>query len=189
MHTKFAFLMSSYDIALPHLPDFDFSCLETERNRLRQNTVMPEVWKLNNDGRVFQVGEAMRARGLDAEYPVVLIPGIISTNLESWSTDLEYRPFFRQRVGGGFNVMSQVMFNKDNWITQLMLDTDTGLNAPGGVKVRAAEGIDAASSFVQGSRERDMVMIEVGGNTKTRIASQSETSEMQGGMAVYSGGY
>jgi phospholipid:diacylglycerol acyltransferase len=150
MHTNLALLMSSYDIALPQLPDFDFSRLETEWNRLRQNTVMPDVWKLNNDGREFQVGEAMRARGLDAEYPVVLIPGIISTNLESWSTNPEYRPFFRQRVWGGFNMISQVMFNKDKWITQMMLDPDTGLDPPGGVKVRAAEGIDAASSFVQG---------------------------------------
>ena len=52
-----------YDINLPELPGFS----------------IPEIWKFHNDGREFQVGEAMKARGLSAEFPVVLIPGIIST--------------------------------------------------------------------------------------------------------------
>lgn len=46
-------------------------------------------------------------------------------------------------------MISQVTFNRDRWIAALMLDPVTGLDPPG-VKVRAAEGIDAASSFVQG---------------------------------------
>lgn len=46
-------------------------------------------------------------------------------------------------------MLSQVMFNKDRWITSMMLDPDTGLDPPG-VKIRAAEGIDAASSLLQG---------------------------------------
>ena len=46
-------------------------------------------------------------------------------------------------------MISQVTFNRDRWITTVMLDPVTGLD-PTGVKVRAAEGIDAASSFVQG---------------------------------------
>ncbi len=46
-------------------------------------------------------------------------------------------------------MISQVTFNRDKWISALMLDPVTGLDPPG-VKVRAAEGIDAASSFIQG---------------------------------------
>lgn len=46
-------------------------------------------------------------------------------------------------------MISQVTFNRDKWITALMLDPTTGLDPPG-AKVRAAEGIDAASSFIQG---------------------------------------
>jgi phospholipid:diacylglycerol acyltransferase len=69
--------------------------------------------------------------------------------LESWSTAPEYRPFFRQKMWGGFSMMSQVMFNRDKWMNAIMLDPDTGLDPPG-AKVRAAEGIDAASNFVQG---------------------------------------
>ena len=56
-------LVNGYDINLPELPGFS----------------IPEIWKFQNDGREFQVGDAMKARGLSAEFPVVLIPGIIST--------------------------------------------------------------------------------------------------------------
>lgn len=147
IHGQMTILMSQYDINMPQLPDFDFSRLETEWLRLRSS--IPEVWKFNNDGREFKVGEEMAERGLSAEHPVILIPGIISTGLESWSTSPEYRTFFREKLWGGFNMLSQVTFNKEKWIQAMMLDPVTGLDPPG-VKIRAAEGIDAASSFIQG---------------------------------------
>lgn len=46
-------------------------------------------------------------------------------------------------------MISQVTFNRDKWMAALMLDPETGLDPPD-AKVRAAEGIDAASSFIQG---------------------------------------
>jgi phospholipid:diacylglycerol acyltransferase len=46
-------------------------------------------------------------------------------------------------------MISQVTFNKEKWISAMMLDPVTGLDPPG-VKIRAAEGINAASSFIQG---------------------------------------
>ncbi|KAF5345334.1 hypothetical protein D9758_008426 [Tetrapyrgos nigripes] len=147
MHAQLTLLMDHYDINLPQLPDFDFSRLEVEWNRIRSN--IPEVWKFNTDGREFQVGENMAARGLIAKYPVVLIPGVISTGLESWSTSPDYRPFFREKMWGGINMLSQVTFNREKWISAMMLDPVTGLDPPD-AKIRAAEGIDAASSFIQG---------------------------------------
>ncbi|KAJ7502907.1 phospholipid:diacylglycerol acyltransferase [Mycena galericulata] len=164
LHAHLLLLLGEYELTLPGI---DLSRVETEWQRLRSN--IPEVcgslahkaffylirasrnlfWKLSNDGREFQVGEAMRARGLTAHHPVVLIPGVISTGLESWSTDPDYRAFFRQKLWGGFNMLSQVTFNKDKWIAAMMLDPVTGLDPPG-AKIRAAEGIDAASSFIQG---------------------------------------
>lgn len=109
----------------------------------------------------------MKERGLSADHPVVLIPGVVSTvsasllsyislhiegdikALESWSTYPEYRPFFREKLWGGFNMLSQVTFNKERWIAAMMLDPVTGLDPPH-AKIRAAEGIDAASSLIQG---------------------------------------
>lgn len=162
IHAQMSLIMNEYNI--PQLPDLDFTRMESEWLRLRSN--IPEFWKLNNDGREFKVGESMAARGFSAKYPVVLIPGIISTvrigivlrnklnlqslqGLESWSTSPDYRYFFRQKLWGGFNMISQVTFNKEKWITAMMLDPETGLDPPG-AKIRAAEGIDAASSFIQG---------------------------------------
>lgn len=46
-------------------------------------------------------------------------------------------------------MLSQVTFNREKWMNSLLLDPVTGLDPPG-AKVRAAEGIDAASSFIQG---------------------------------------
>lgn len=147
IHTQVTLMMTVFGVSVPQLPDFDFSRVEAEWKRLRSS--IPEVWKFNNDGREFQVGESFKARGLDAEYPVILIPGIISTGLESWSTSLDYRAFFREKLWGGFNMISQVTFNKEKWIAAMMLDPVTGLDPPD-VKIRAAEGIDAASTFIQG---------------------------------------
>jgi phospholipid:diacylglycerol acyltransferase len=46
-------------------------------------------------------------------------------------------------------MVSQVTFNRDKWIAAMMLDPVTGLDPPGS-KIRAAEGIGAASSFMTG---------------------------------------
>lgn len=147
MHQNLTLLLNEYDLNIPNLPNFDTAFLETEWQKLRGS--IPELWNLANDGREFQVGEAMKARGLTAHHPVVLVPGIVSTGLESWSTHPDYRPFFRQKMWGGFNMLSQVTFNKERWIAAMMLDPITGLD-PGEAKIRAAEGIDAASTFIQG---------------------------------------
>ncbi|KAJ7928488.1 Lecithin:cholesterol acyltransferase-domain-containing protein [Mycena leptocephala] len=147
LHAHLSLLLGEYELALPDMPGLDLSRVEAEWQRLRSN--IPELWKFNVDGREFQVGDAMRERGLTAHHPVILIPGIISTGLESWSTEPDYRAFFRQKLWGGFNMLSQVTFNRDKWIATMMLDPVTGLDPPG-AKIRAAEGIDAASSFVQG---------------------------------------
>ncbi|KAH9048475.1 Lecithin:cholesterol acyltransferase-domain-containing protein, partial [Lactarius hengduanensis] len=140
--------LEDYDISLPlPLLPIDLSRVQAEWKRLI--STMPEPWKLNADGREFRVGDAIKARGLEAKYPVILIPGVISTSLESWSTSPEYRAFFRQKVWGGFQMLSQVTFNREKWMSSLLLDPVTGLD-PEGVKVRASEGFDAASSFIQG---------------------------------------
>ena len=46
-------------------------------------------------------------------------------------------------------MLSQVVFNRERWMAAMMLDPDTGLDTPG-AKVRAAEGINAASNFMTG---------------------------------------
>jgi phospholipid:diacylglycerol acyltransferase len=77
LHASLALLLSEYDIQLPQIPELDLTGWESEWKRLRSN--IPEIWKLNQDGREFMVGEEMKARGLTAKFPVVLVPGVIST--------------------------------------------------------------------------------------------------------------
>lgn len=72
----FAIFLEDYDISLS-LPQIDLSRVQAEWKRLL--STIPEPWKLNTDGREFQVGDAIKARGLEANHPVVLIPGVIST--------------------------------------------------------------------------------------------------------------
>jgi phospholipid:diacylglycerol acyltransferase len=71
-----AVFLEDYDISLS-LPQIDVSRVQIEWKRLI--STIPEPWKLNTDGREFQVGDAIKARGLEAKYPVVLIPGASST--------------------------------------------------------------------------------------------------------------
>jgi phospholipid:diacylglycerol acyltransferase len=37
---------------------------------------------------------------LEKNHPMILVPGIVSTGLESWSTDSVSRPYFRKRLWG-----------------------------------------------------------------------------------------
>ncbi|KAG7090993.1 hypothetical protein E1B28_010060 [Marasmius oreades] len=147
MHNHLTVLLQEMELSIPEIPGFDLSRLEIEWDRLRSS--IPEVWKFNRDGREFQVGERMAERGLSAKYPVIIIPGVISTALESWSTAPDFRPFFREKMWGGLSMLSQVTFNREKWIQAMTLDPYTGLD-PQGTKIRAAEGINAASMFIQG---------------------------------------
>lgn len=71
-----AVFLEDYDISLS-LPQIDLSRVQAEWKRLV--STIPEPWKLNTDGREFRVGDAIKARGLGANHPIVLVPGVIST--------------------------------------------------------------------------------------------------------------
>lgn len=99
--------------------------------------------------RDFEVGSALAAEGLTADFPVILVPGIISTGLESWGTEPAQRPWFRKRLWGSTSMIQAVLSDKKEWMRALSLDEETGLDRKG-YKVRAAQGFDAASQFIQG---------------------------------------
>lgn len=110
---------------------------------------------------------------------LMLFPGVITTGLESWSTDADSLGFFRQRIWGThtwvscfclrlsltqWSMFKSIFADKNEWIRQISLDrlvlsfykwfitdilSETGLDPPG-VRVRPAQGLDAASMFMQG---------------------------------------
>lgn len=54
----------------------------------------PREWLATKD---FRVGRRLLAQGYRAHHPVVLVPGIVSTGLESWSTSEDASGYFRKR--------------------------------------------------------------------------------------------
>ncbi|KAJ4303237.1 phospholipid:diacylglycerol acyltransferase [Kalmusia sp. IMI 367209] len=97
----------------------------------------------------FAVGLHARSQGISAVHPVIMIPGVISTGLESWGTEEESRQYFRKRLWGSWSMMRALVLDKASWKKHVMLDTKTGLD-PSGVKLRAAQGFDATDFFITG---------------------------------------
>ncbi|CAG8551577.1 2759_t:CDS:10 [Funneliformis caledonium] len=87
--------------------------------------------------------------GVKSHHPVVLIPGIVSTGLESWSTSNCSRPYFRKRMWGTTTMFRAVLLDKECWTENMKLDPVTGLDPPN-FKLRAAQGLDAADYLFPG---------------------------------------
>lgn len=97
----------------------------------------------------FSVGLKAQADGLYAHHPVIMVPGVISTGLESWGTTNTSRQYFRKRLWGSWTMMKALVMDKEQWKKHVMLDKKTGLD-PDGVKLRAAQGFDATDFFITG---------------------------------------
>ena len=78
-----------------------------------------------------------------------MVPGVISTGLESWGTSNISRPYFRKRLWGSWTMMRALVMDKEVWKRHIMLDKETGLDPPH-IKLRAAQGFDATDFFITG---------------------------------------
>ena len=78
-----------------------------------------------------------------------MVPGVISTGLESWGTSNASRPYFRKRLWGSWNMMRALVTDKEGWKRHIMLDKVTGLDPPD-IKLRAVQGFDATDFFITG---------------------------------------
>ncbi|KAF2773707.1 LACT-domain-containing protein [Teratosphaeria nubilosa] len=97
----------------------------------------------------FAVGMHARAEGIEAHNPVIMIPGVISTGLESWGTEEDSKQYFRKRLWGSWSMMRALVLDKPAWKRHVMLDEKSGMDPPG-IKLRAAQGFDAADFFITG---------------------------------------
>jgi phospholipid:diacylglycerol acyltransferase len=97
----------------------------------------------------FSVGLKAQAEGLTVHHPMIMVPGVISTGLESWGTSNISRPYFRKRLWGSWTMMRALVMDKEIWKKHIMLDKQTGLDPPL-VKLRAAQGFDATDFFITG---------------------------------------
>ncbi|KAI9836160.1 MAG: hypothetical protein M1837_003448 [Sclerophora amabilis] len=97
----------------------------------------------------FSIGRHLLSQGVHAQHPVIMVPGVISTGLESWGTEEKSKQYFRKRLWGSWSMMRALVLDKASWKRHIMLDKITGLDPPG-IKLRAAQGFDAADFFVTG---------------------------------------
>ncbi|WFD01118.1 phospholipid:diacylglycerol acyltransferase [Malassezia yamatoensis] len=150
MSSRMAAMLEAFDYQMPDL-NFDLSNYDS----LLPKDVKDHFDKLFSDSRKwfetldFQVGRTLKEAGASPKHPVMLMPGVISTGLESWTTSEDEASYFRKRLWGSATMIRNVLFDKEKWIKHLSLDTVTGLDPPG-VRVRAAKGLDAASYFAAG---------------------------------------
>lgn len=109
---------------------------------------------LHGSAESFSVGKRMVSMyNLTDEYNVVMVPGVISTGIESWGLlstgDCPSLPHFRKRLWGSFYMLRTMVLDKACWLKHIMLDPETGLDPPN-IKLRAAQGFEAADFFMAG---------------------------------------
>ena len=97
----------------------------------------------------FSVGLHLQSQGVKAHHPVIMVPGVISTGLESWGTSEKSRQYFRKRLWGSWTMMRALVMDQAAWKRHIMLDKETGLDPPD-IKLRAAQGFDATDFFITG---------------------------------------
>ncbi|ORY79434.1 Lecithin:cholesterol acyltransferase-domain-containing protein [Protomyces lactucae-debilis] len=104
-----------------------------------------------SDHNAFSVGRKLKNEGLSLAFPLVMLPGVISTGLESWSTEGCAAPFYRKRLWGSWSMLRCMLTDKACWTKQISLDPISGLDpADGSAKLRAATGFDATDFFITG---------------------------------------
>ncbi len=87
--------------------------------------------------------------GYEPHFPVVFVPGIISTALEVWQGEACARRNFRERIWGSTLMIKSIVFDSRCWLRHMQLNKTTGLD-PDGIKLRPSAGLEAADFLVGG---------------------------------------
>lgn len=110
----------------------------------------------------FIFGSKLASKGVKSKHPVILIPGLLSSSLESWSTKSTTtasspasdndkkcaQKYFRKRLFAGPDFKS-ALFDHDCWLKHMLMDAETGLDN-GDFKLRAVSGFDASDYVFPG---------------------------------------
>lgn len=90
-------------------------------------------------------GFRLAKEGAHAKYPIIMIPGFVTSALELWEGQECAKHLFRQRIWGAVETFPP-FFNTQCWKNHLSLDPITG-NDPEGIRLRPAQGFEAADYF------------------------------------------
>ena len=111
----------------------------------RLNESLPPIPYLTPEKK--RPGFLLAEQGATAEYPVVMIPGFVTSGLELWSGHECAKRLFRQRLWAALTGARTLLLERDCWRDHIMLDPVTG-GDPEGVRLRAAQGFEAADYFL-----------------------------------------
>lgn len=120
-----------------------------------QKKLIPEESMEKNLQYSFAVGKQLikEIDGIGAKHPVVMVPGVISTGIESWGVtgdeECDSTPHFRKRLWGSFYMLRTMFLDKICWLKHVKLDPITGLD-PANFTLRAAQGFESSDFFVAG---------------------------------------
>ena len=92
-------------------------------------------------------GFQMALEGARGKYPIVMIPGFVTSGLEVWEGKDCGKKYFRQRMWGGVGSVQQWLMERHCVMQHLTLDPATGLD-PEGIRIRASQGFEAADYFM-----------------------------------------
>jgi len=94
-------------------------------------------------------GKILAAEGAKVNFPIIMIPGFVTSGLELWEGNECAEKYFRQRLWGDLGTARGFFTETDCWIQHLMLDSTSGMDPPN-IRVRAAQGFEAADYFMPG---------------------------------------
>lgn len=96
-------------------------------------------------------GQILRNEGLRPKYPVVIVPGFVTSGLELWHGHECAENFFRQRIWGSLTMTQSFFKNSTCWFEHMKLDPETGMDPQDQeIRLRAAEGLEAVDFFFPG---------------------------------------
>jgi Lecithin:cholesterol acyltransferase len=92
-------------------------------------------------------GYQLAQQGAKVNYPVVMIPGFVTSGLEVWTSRECAKKYFRQRIWTGLDSARALFSDRHCWREHVALDPRSGLD-PEGIRLRASEGFEAADYFM-----------------------------------------
>ncbi len=112
-------------------------------------SLLKPFWLKSEYGDIHSPGIILREKGASAHFPVLLVPGIISTGLELWEGKECAKSYFRDRFWGTLTMLRALILDGPCWMEHMKLDPITGLD-PSGIRIRPAQGLEAADFLLPG---------------------------------------
>ena len=132
---------------LPSIVQLQLQQLEQGLNDswFRFNQTLPKSYITQERLRPgFQLG---KEKGVKGKYPVVMVPGFVTSGLEVWQGKECAKKYFRQRMWGRATSVQYWLMERHCVIEHFGLDLMTGKD-PEDIRIRAAQGFEAADYFM-----------------------------------------